>query len=161
MISSLRFFLPKRQYIEWELASEGHQGAHEVGGRAQGGAPPPSWAGCGPPGLHLLRGFFFIFSKVFRGVSGHSENFYFLHKKQHHGSSAENKRQSGLVPFISYKLESKTRAKVFGKVDTMETYHFLTCTPSSLDHVRSKNHALEGFIPFGPRLIFLFFEILK
>ena len=38
---------------------------------------------------------------------------------------------------------------------------FLTCTPSSPDHVHSKNHALEGFIPFGLRLIFLFFEILK
>ena len=38
---------------------------------------------------------------------------------------------------------------------------FLTCTPSPLDHVRSKNHAPEGFIPFGLCLIFLFFEILK
>ena len=38
---------------------------------------------------------------------------------------------------------------------------FLTCTPSPLDHVRSKNHASVGFIPFGLRLIFLFFEILK
>jgi len=38
---------------------------------------------------------------------------------------------------------------------------FLTCTPSPLDHVRSKNHAPEGFILFGLRLIFLFFEILK
>ena len=35
------------------------------------------------------------------------------------------------------------------------------CTPSLLDHVRSKNHASEGFIPFGLRLISLFFEILK
>ena len=38
---------------------------------------------------------------------------------------------------------------------------FLTCTPSSPDHVRSKNHAPEGFILFGLRLIFLFFETLK
>ena len=38
---------------------------------------------------------------------------------------------------------------------------FLAYTPSPLDHVRSKNHAPEGFIPFGLRLIFLFFEILK
>ena len=29
----------------------------------------------------------------------------------------------GLVPFKSCKFESKTRAKVFGKVDTTETYH--------------------------------------
>ena len=38
---------------------------------------------------------------------------------------------------------------------------FLTCTPIPLDHVGSKNHAPEGFIPFGLCLIFLFFEILK
>ena len=38
---------------------------------------------------------------------------------------------------------------------------FLTCTPSPLDHVRSENHVPEGFIPFGLRLIFLFFETLK
>ena len=38
---------------------------------------------------------------------------------------------------------------------------FLTSTPSPLDHVRSKNHAPEGFIPFGLRLIFRFFETLK
>ena len=35
------------------------------------------------------------------------------------------------------------------------------CTPSLPDHNLSKNHAAEGFIPFGLRLIFLFFEILK
>ena len=37
----------------------------------------------------------------------------------------------------------------------------LTCTPSPLDHVRSKNHASEGFIPFGLRLIFFSCETLK
>ena len=38
---------------------------------------------------------------------------------------------------------------------------FLACTPSPPDHGHSKNHAPEVFIPFGLRLIFLFFEILK
>ena len=37
----------------------------------------------------------------------------------------------------------------------------LACTPSLLDHNLSKNHAAEGFIPFGHHLIFLFLEILK
>ena len=37
---SLIFSLSKSKYIELELASEGIQGAHEVGGRALGGAPP-------------------------------------------------------------------------------------------------------------------------
>ena len=38
---------------------------------------------------------------------------------------------------------------------------FLMSTPSPLDHVCSKNHAPEGFIPFGLRLIFFFCETLK
>ena len=37
----------------------------------------------------------------------------------------------------------------------------LTSTPSPLDHVCSKNNSPEGFIPFGLRLIFLFYETLK
>ena len=38
---------------------------------------------------------------------------------------------------------------------------FLTFTPSLLDCVCSKNIAPEGFIPFGLRLILLFYETLK
>ena len=38
---------------------------------------------------------------------------------------------------------------------------FLKEVPSLLDHVCSQNHAPEGFIPFGLRLIFRFFETLK
>ena len=38
---------------------------------------------------------------------------------------------------------------------------FMTSTPSPLDHVCSKKIAPDGFIPFGLRLIFLFFETLK
>ena len=67
------FFLPESRYIELELESGGLLGAHEVGGRALGGAPPPSWKWCRPPGLHLWRGFFIIFSKMLREVSRHSE----------------------------------------------------------------------------------------
>ena len=66
---SLSFFSPKAN-IELELASEGQQGAHEVGARPRGARPPPSWKGCGPPGLHIWRGFFIVFSMTSRGVSG-------------------------------------------------------------------------------------------
>ena len=38
---------------------------------------------------------------------------------------------------------------------------FLEQGPSFLDHIRLENHDPEGFIPFGLRLIFCFFEILK
>ena len=37
----------------------------------------------------------------------------------------------------------------------------LTSTPGHLDQICSKNHVPEGFIPFGLRLIFLFYETLK
>jgi hypothetical protein len=43
-------------------------------------------------------------------------------QKQHHGNSAENSVSPGLGPFKSCQLESKTRAKGLGKVDTLETY---------------------------------------
>ena len=92
----------------------------EVGG-APGGAPPPLWLGCGTL-LLILSPIFFINSKTcLREVSGHSDNFYFctkitpchFYRKQ---------RQSWLVPFKSCKLESKTRAKGFRKLDMLETY---------------------------------------
>ena len=45
---SLIFFLLEREYIELELRSVEHQGAHEARGAPQGvGAPPPSGAGRG------------------------------------------------------------------------------------------------------------------
>ena len=60
------FFLRETKYIELELRSVEQQGAHETGGRAQGeGArPPPSWAGCGPPGLDSSDSIFYIFQKL-------------------------------------------------------------------------------------------------
>ena len=74
---SVIFSLQKQIYrvgVEVRGAPGGPRGR----GRAQGaGAPPPSWLGCGPLGLHLLQGFFIIFEKMFREVLGHSENFCF------------------------------------------------------------------------------------
>ena len=63
--------------------------------RALGGRPHPRGQGVGPLVL-ILSPIFFIFSKkCLRGFSGHSENFSFLHIKQHHGSSAENSVSPG------------------------------------------------------------------
>ena len=81
---SLDFFSPRR-YMELELRSGG----------VQGGPPPPSWTRCGPPGLHLLQAFFIFSETCLRGFPGHSENFCFLHMKQHHGNSAENSVSPG------------------------------------------------------------------
>ena len=94
MISSLWFFLSESKYTELELASEGHQGAHEVGGRAQGGAPHPHGQDVGP--LVFIFGEDFLLFFLRRSVEFQViQNFYFLHIKQHHGSSAENSVSSG------------------------------------------------------------------
>ena len=77
--------------MELELRSVERQGAHETGGRAL----HPRGQGVGPLVL-ILSPVFFIFSKTcLRGFLGHSENFCFLHNKQHHGSSAENSVSPG------------------------------------------------------------------
>ena len=57
---SLIFFLPEHEYIELELRSVELQGAHEAGGAPRGQARlPPSWTGCGPPGLDSFAGIFY------------------------------------------------------------------------------------------------------
>ena len=102
------------------------------GGRAmwapQACPPPPGGGGgraCGPlahPLRWIFAQVFFIFSrKILRKFSGRSEKFHFC-KKTTPWQFCWKQRESGLVPFKSCKLESKTRAKEFGKVDTMETY---------------------------------------
>ena len=67
------------------------QGAHEIGGRAllsRGQALGPL--------VYFFHPEILINSKTcLRGFSGHSENFSFLHIKQHHGSSAENSVSPG------------------------------------------------------------------
>src|SRR3954463_12281490 len=58
---SLIFFLPEHEYMELELRSVELQGGHEAGGAPRGQAHlPPSWKGCGPPGLDSFASIFFI-----------------------------------------------------------------------------------------------------
>ena len=76
------FFFPEREYIELELRSVEHQGAHEAEGRAQEGRerPHPRGQDVAPLALILLPVFFIFSKKCLRGFSGHSENFYFCTK---------------------------------------------------------------------------------
>jgi hypothetical protein len=118
----LYFFLRGREYIELELGSEEACGAHKPPGRALGGARPLACGQWVDPLQLILSPIFFINSKnILCKFSGQSENFYFCTKITLR-QFCWKQRQSGLVPFKSCKLESKTRAKEFGKVDTMETY---------------------------------------
>ena len=66
MNPSLRFFLPEHEYMELELRSVEVQGAHEVGGRAQGGAPHPREQGVGPLVLILSLVFFINYKTCLR-----------------------------------------------------------------------------------------------
>ena len=98
----------------------------EVGGasgglQGRGRALHPRGQGVGPLVLILSPVFFINSKNILREVLGHSENLYFCTKITP-WLFCRKQRQSGLVPFKSCKLESKTRAKVFGKVDTTETY---------------------------------------
>ena len=97
--------------------------------RVEGGVPWWVVLPQGPPLQWFLAPIFFFYCiKILQSILFQSENFYFCTKitpwqfywKQH---------QSRLVPFKSCKLESKTRAKVFGKVDTTKTYQLPKLKP--------------------------------
>ena len=80
--------------MELELRSVEVQGAHEIGGAPYGGGLSRGQAE--GPLVYFFRPEILINSKkCLRGFSGHSENFSFLHIKQHHGSSAENSVSPG------------------------------------------------------------------
>ena len=81
--------------MELELRSVEVQGAHEIGGRALGGGGLSRGQAMGPLALILSPKILINSKKCLHGFPGHSENFSFLHIKQHHGSSAENSVSPG------------------------------------------------------------------
>ncbi len=116
------FFSPQKWIYGVKVDVGGASGGPRGRGRAQGvGAPPPSWTGCGPPDVDSSSSIFNIFQKWSPLIFRSFRDIYFCTKITP-WKFCWKQRQSGLVPFKSYNLESKTRAKVFGKVDTSETY---------------------------------------
>ena len=81
--------------MELELRSEEVQGGPRDRGRALGGAHLSRGQAVGPLALILSPKILINSKKCLRGFPGHSENFSFLHIKQHHGSSAENSVSPG------------------------------------------------------------------
>ena len=84
--------------MELELRSVEVQGAHEIGGapyRGAGGALLSRGQALGPLTDFFRPEILINSKKCLRGFSGHSENFSFLHIKQHHGSSTENNVSPG------------------------------------------------------------------
>ena len=101
----------------WSIRGPMRQGAHP-GGRTR---PPPWWTGCGPLALILCQ-YYLLFTKIISMEFQVIPRTFFSAHKTTPRQFCWKQRQSGLVSFKSCKLESKTRAKVFGKVDTLETY---------------------------------------
>ena len=118
----LLFFSSGKWIYSVGIRSDGAKWA-PWGTRARQGVacPGASWAAGGPL-KWILAPVFFIYSiKNLQKVSSNSKNFYFCTKTTP-WLFCWKQRQSGLASFKSCKLESKTRAKVFGKVDTTEMY---------------------------------------
>jgi len=74
------------------------------------------------------------------------------------------------IIYLYFKIELWPPLQIPASLCKGPTFYFMSFTLCksqgdlhlSLFHfILSKNHAPEGFIPFGIRLIFLFFEILK
>ena len=95
-----------------------------LGGRRAPTLMDRVWA----PGLDSFASIFYIFQKYSPLIFRSFREILVMHKItpwQFYGKQ----RQFGLVPFKSCKLESKTRATVFGKVDTLETYQLPKLKP--------------------------------
>ena len=65
MDPTLWFFSPRKWIYGVGVEVGGASGGPRGRGRAQGaGAPPPSWTGCGSPGLDSFSSIFYFFQKV-------------------------------------------------------------------------------------------------
>ena len=84
------------------------------------GAPPPLWLPGWSPGCFLRPIFFINSKKLLRGFLGHSKNFYFCTKTTPWQFCRNNVSAGCFIQIMQ--IRGKTIAKVFGKVDTTETY---------------------------------------
>ena len=130
---SLFFFLPEREYMELELRSVEHQGAHEAGG-----APPPSWIGCGPHGLDSFASIFYIFQKYSSWSFRSFRELLFLHK---------NNTMAILLKTASVRVSSiqimQVRVQNKGKSVWKSRYDGDVSTPPSLNLCLSSSNSVD------------------
>ena len=136
---SLWFFLPEREYIELELRSVEHQGAHEAGGAPRGQARlPPSWTGCGPPGLDSFASIFYLFWKVAPWIFRSFQELLFLHK---------NNTMAILLKTSSVQVSSiqimQVRVQNKGKSVWRSRYDGDVSNPPSLNPCLSSSNSVE------------------
>ena len=81
MILSLWFFSPRTRIYRVGVEVGGAPGGPRGRGRPRGaGAPPPSWKGCGPPGLDSFANIFYYFQKSSPWSFRSFRELLFLHK---------------------------------------------------------------------------------
>ena len=114
-------------------------GAHEAGGRAQGvGTPPPSWTGCGPPGLDSFASIFYIFQKYSPLIFRSFQELLFLHK---------NNTMAILLKTSSVRVSSiqimQVRVQNKGKSVWKSRYDGDVSTPPSLNLCLSSSNSVD------------------
>ena len=130
---SLWFFLPEHEYMELELRSVEHQGAHEAGR-----VPPPSWTGCGPPGLDSFASIFYKFQKYSPWSFRSFWELLFLHK---------NNTMAILLRTVSVRVSSiqimQVRVQNKGKSVWKSRYDGDVSTPPSLNLCLSSSNSVD------------------
>ena len=133
MNPSLCFFLPEREYIELELRSVEHQGAHEAGG-----VPPSSCTGCGPPDIDSFASIFYIFQKYSPLIFRSFRELLFLHK---------NNTMAILLKTVLVRVSSiqimQVRVRNKGKSVWKSRYDGDISTPPSLNLCLSSSNSVD------------------
>ena len=135
---SLIFFSAKANIWSWSWGrwtSRGptRQGAHPRGG----GAPPPSWIGCGPPGLDSFASIFYIFQN----------NSLLIFRSFRELFSAQNNTMAILLKTASVRVSSiqimQVRVQNKGKSVWKSRYDGDVSTPPSLNLCLSSSNSVD------------------
>ena len=119
--------------MELELRSVERQGAHEVGG-----APPPSWTGCGPPDVDFSSSIFLIFQIDVPWSFRSFREILFLHI---------NNTMESLLKTASVRVSSiqimQVRVQNKGKSVWKSRYNGDVSTPPSLNLCLSSSNSVD------------------
>ena len=102
------------------------------------GVPPPSWTGCGPPGLHLLQGFFYYFQIDVPWSFRSFRELLFLHKN----NTMAVLLKTALVRFSSIQI-IQVRVQNKGKSVWKNRYDGEVSTPPSLNLCLSSSNSVD------------------
>ena len=148
---SLIFLSPKHNIQSWSWSRRSSRGATRQGACPGGQArPPPSWTGGGPLTWILLP-VFLVFSKnMFRRVSGHSENFLFLHINNTMVILLKTASvQVSSIQIMQVRVQNKGKSVwksiYVGDVTTPPSLNFCLSSSNSVDKLKVKNKNFYKF----------------